>query len=63
MKSARKTVCGLALAALVAAPLGFYFGLLTLDTVKLVMLVATLVWFPVAGWGAVAERGADDSAG
>lgn len=48
MKRIAALISGLALAAAIAPALLFFFDKMTLDAVKLWMLVATVVWFVTA---------------
>ena len=45
MKRIMEVISYLALAVLVAAPLLFYMGTVTLELNKTLMLIATVVWF------------------
>jgi len=48
MKHAPRIAALIALAALIVAPVAFFYRAATLDTAKTIMLAATVVWFIAA---------------
>ena len=63
MKKVAEIISYLSLVLIVLAPTLFYFGKITLETNKTLLVVATVVWFSSAlCWMGREEKAADDSA-